>query len=129
MRQIRWSVGMGAAIASLVLILSSGPGVSGTGAIANPALIRLTNAEVTQQLQALPGWETDGQRLYRTYQFANFVEAIAFINRLVAPAEAAAHHPDLTIVYNQVTVSLTTHDAGGLTQQDFDLARQISELE
>ncbi|WP_199336951.1 4a-hydroxytetrahydrobiopterin dehydratase [Oscillatoria sp. FACHB-1407] len=102
--------------------------LSGAEAVANPNLVRLTQVEVTQQLRQLPGWETDGQRLYRTYRFANFVEAIAFVNRLVAPAEAAAHHPDLTISYNVVTVSLTTHDAGGLTQQDFDLARQISAL-
>jgi 4a-hydroxytetrahydrobiopterin dehydratase len=50
------------------------------------------------------------------------------VDRLVAPAEQAAHHPDLAIAYNQVTVSLSTHDAGGLTQQDFDLARTISKL-
>jgi 4a-hydroxytetrahydrobiopterin dehydratase len=56
------------------------------------------------------------------------VEAIAFVNQIVEPAEAAGHHPDLEISYNKVTVSLTTHDAGGLTSKDFDLAQVISKL-
>ena len=55
-------------------------------------------------------------------------EAIAFVDRLVEPAEAAGHHPDLAISYNQVTVSLTSHDAGGLTQKDFALAQTISNI-
>ncbi|MBE9181736.1 4a-hydroxytetrahydrobiopterin dehydratase [Oculatella sp. LEGE 06141] len=89
---------------------------------------RLTPSAISGQIQQLPGWTTDGQRLSRTYEFTNFVEAIAFVNRLVEPAEAAGHHPDIAIAYNKVTVSLTTHDAGGLTQGDFDLARTISQL-
>jgi 4a-hydroxytetrahydrobiopterin dehydratase len=100
----------------------------GGSAIANPQLVRLSEAEVSTQLQQLPGWTTDGQQLSRTYEFANFVESIAFVNRLVEPAEAAGHHPDIAISYNKVTVSLTTHDAGGLTTQDFELARVISQL-
>jgi 4a-hydroxytetrahydrobiopterin dehydratase len=79
-------------------------------------------------MQSLPGWTTDGTKLSRTYQFKNFVEAIGFVNRLVEPAETANHHPDIAISYNKVTISLTTHDAGGLTQQDFKLAQIISQL-
>jgi 4a-hydroxytetrahydrobiopterin dehydratase len=97
-------------------------------AIANPLLVRLSEAEISTQIESLPGWTIDGQRLTRTYEFNNFVESINFVNCLVAPAEAVAHHPDITVSYNRVTVSLTTHDAGGLTQQDFDLARTISQL-
>lgn len=89
---------------------------------------KLTPAEINKQLNDLPHWQVENQQLRRTYEFENFVEAVAFVNRLVAPAETAGHHPDLTISYNQVTVSLTTHDAGGLTQQDFDLAQTISQL-
>ncbi|WP_277874566.1 4a-hydroxytetrahydrobiopterin dehydratase [Microcoleus sp. FACHB-1515] len=88
----------------------------------------MTQTEVTEQMQQLPGWTTDGQRIYCTYEFENFVEAIAFVDRLVAPAELAGHHPDIAIAYNKVTVSLTTHDVGGLTEQDFTLARQIDRL-
>lgn len=88
----------------------------------------LSEQEVTQQIKSLPGWTLEGKELRRTFQFKNFVEAIDFVNRLVEPAETAGHHPDLAISYNKVTVSLTTHDAGGLTQKDFELAKTISQL-
>ncbi|MDJ0528931.1 MAG: 4a-hydroxytetrahydrobiopterin dehydratase, partial [Microcystis sp. M53600_WE12] len=63
-----------------------------------------------------------------TFKFNNFIEAIAFVNRLVTPAESLGHHPDITINYNRVTLSLTTHDVGGLSNLDFDLAQQIERL-
>lgn len=88
----------------------------------------LSEQQVTQQIESLPDWTLEGKELRRTFQFKNFVEAIDFVNRLVEPAETAGHHPDLAISYNKVTVSLTTHDAGGLTQKDFDLAKTISQL-
>jgi 4a-hydroxytetrahydrobiopterin dehydratase len=91
-------------------------------------LTRLTDAEISRQLPTLPGWRLENGRLEKTFQFANFVEAIAFVERLVAPAEAIGHHPDITIHYNRVTISLTTHDVGGLSSLDFDLARKISAL-
>lgn len=90
---------------------------------------RLSPVEIEQRVQALPDWTTDGEALYYTRTFENFVEAIAFVNRLVQPAEAAGHHPDITINYNKVALSLTTHDAGGLTEKDFQLAQTISQLE
>ena len=89
---------------------------------------RLSDTEISQQLPSLPGWTIENQQLRRTYQFKNFVESIDFVNRLVEPAEKAGHHPDIVISYNQVTIRLTTHDAGGLTQKDFDLAEIISQL-
>jgi 4a-hydroxytetrahydrobiopterin dehydratase len=70
----------------------------------------------------------EGQQLERTWIFKDFVEAIAFVNKLVEPAETAGHHPDIAISYNKVSVSLTTHDAGGLTEKDFQLALVISQL-
>jgi 4a-hydroxytetrahydrobiopterin dehydratase len=88
----------------------------------------LNSAEVERQIQTLSGWTTDGQAISRTFKFANFVEAVSFVDKLVAPAESAGHHPDIFISYNKVTISLTTHDAGGITQKDFDLAREISEI-
>ncbi|MEO0836782.1 MAG: 4a-hydroxytetrahydrobiopterin dehydratase [Cyanobacteria bacterium J06642_3] len=88
----------------------------------------LTQAQIEQKIQTIPQWQQEQQTITRTFEFKNFVEAIAFVDQLVEPAEAAGHHPDLAISYNKVTVSLTTHDAGGLTQMDFDLAQQISEL-
>ena len=89
----------------------------------------LTPTEIEQKLSTVPQWQQQGQTIIRTFEFKNFVEAIDFVNKLVEPAETAGHHPDIAISYNEVTVSLTTHDAGGLSQKDFELARTISELE
>jgi 4a-hydroxytetrahydrobiopterin dehydratase len=88
----------------------------------------LSETQISEQMQSLAGWTTDGKQLYRTFQFNNFLEAMNFVNRLVEPAETAGHHPDIAISYNKVSISLTTHDAGGLTQQDFKLAQIISQL-
>ena len=85
----------------------------------------LTHSEIKQAMRGLPGWTTDGKALRRQYTFADFPAAVAFVNRLVAPAEAQGHHPDIAISYNRVTLSLTTHDAGGLTAKDLALARAI----
>lgn len=85
----------------------------------------LTKDEIDQALRSLPGWTSDGKALRRTYTFADFPAAVAFVNGLVAPAEAQNHHPDIALSYNRVTLSLTTHDAGGLTAKDLDLARAL----
>ena len=89
---------------------------------------RLSDPEIYQQMRNLPNWTTDGQALSHTRTFQDFVEAIAFVNSLVDPAEELGHHPDITINYNQVSLQLTTHDAGGLTDLDFQLAHRISQL-
>lgn len=109
----------GLLLLSLVLL-------AGEGAIAQPT--RLSAAEVTTRSQGLPDWTVDGQQLSCTYQFEGFVEAIAFVNALVEPSETLGHHPDLTVTYNRVAIALTTHDAGGLSDLDFVLAQQISQV-
>jgi 4a-hydroxytetrahydrobiopterin dehydratase len=91
-------------------------------------LTRLTAKEISARMQALPTWRTDGQQLTCTYSVANFIEAVNFVNRLIAPAEMLQHHPDLKVTYNQVGITLTTHDAGGLTTLDFQLAEAILTL-
>jgi 4a-hydroxytetrahydrobiopterin dehydratase len=73
----------------------------------------------------LDGWEFDGTSLHRELRFDGFRAAIDFIVRVADLAEAADHHPELTNVYSRVGVTLTTHDAGGVTQKDLDLARAI----
>lgn len=88
----------------------------------------LNQTEIEQKIQDIPQWQQKEQTITRTFKFKNFVKAIAFVNKLVEPAETAGHHPDLEISYNKVTVSLTSHDAGGLTQKDFDLAQTFSTL-
>lgn len=88
----------------------------------------LNQTQVEEKLQTLADWTTDGETISRTFKFKDFVSAIDFVNKLVAPAEKAGHHPDISISYNKVTINLTTHDAGGITQKDFDLAQTISQL-
>ena len=88
----------------------------------------LTQPEIERKIKAVPQWQQSEQTITRTFKFKNFVEAIAFVDKLVEPAEAAGHHPDLSISYNKVVVSLTSHDAGGLTDKDFSLAQTISNI-
>ncbi|MEO1145508.1 MAG: 4a-hydroxytetrahydrobiopterin dehydratase [Cyanobacteria bacterium J06638_22] len=88
----------------------------------------LAESEIQNRLSQLSGWELDGKTITCVRKFGGFPEAVAFVNKLVDPAEAAGHHPDLAISYNKVTVSLSTHDAGGLTEKDFAMATTISTL-
>ncbi|TAG98026.1 MAG: 4a-hydroxytetrahydrobiopterin dehydratase [Oscillatoriales cyanobacterium] len=94
----------------------------------NSKLKPLIETEISQRLQALPNWTRDGKTIKYTHEFENFVQAVSFVNCLISPSEKAGHHPDIAIAYNRVTISLTTHDAGGLTKQDFELAETISKL-
>lgn len=88
----------------------------------------LTDAEIQAQAKNLSGWTVGDSKLQTIRKFPDFVRAIAFVNQMVEPAESAGHHPDIEISYNKVKITLTTHDAGGLTQKDFDLAAVISEI-
>ncbi len=88
----------------------------------------LSSGEIQERISRLPSWIVEGQQIKSIRRFKDFIEAIAFVNQLVQPAEAAGHHPDIEISYNRVTISLTTHDAGGLTEKDFDLAEVIAGL-
>ncbi|MBE9066436.1 4a-hydroxytetrahydrobiopterin dehydratase [Leptolyngbya cf. ectocarpi LEGE 11479] len=92
------------------------------------SLTRLSPMAIRLRMQSLPDWTTDGERLFYTRTFTDFVEAIDFVNTLVEPAEQLGHHPDITISYNRVSVELTTHDAQGITALDFQLATKISQL-
>jgi 4a-hydroxytetrahydrobiopterin dehydratase len=85
----------------------------------------LTETEIRERLERLPGWERRGDEIRRTWSFADFRGAMAFVDRVADLAEAANHHPDIDIRYSKVTLALTTHDAGGLTARDFALAEAI----
>lgn len=87
----------------------------------------LSSAEITDRLTRLPGWRLSGSTIAKEFTFAGFPEAVAFVARLVAPAEAADHHPDLEIHYRRVVVTFTTHSAGGLTTLDFEGAAAVEE--
>ena len=85
----------------------------------------LSDSEITGRLARLPGWARQGSAICRTFSFADFVSAMAFVNRVAALAEAMDHHPDIDIRYSKVTLTLSTHDAGGLTGRDFALVGKI----
>jgi len=85
----------------------------------------LSDAEITQRLASLPGWARAESRIRRTFSFDDFKGSMAFVNRVAELAEAADHHPDVDIRYSKVTLTLSTHDAGGLTERDFDLAGKV----
>jgi len=89
---------------------------------------RLTEDEVGQALKELSGWTREGDAITRQFTFATFPDAIAFATRLAFDAEAADHHPELTIDYKRVTLSYSTHSEGGLTQNDVDGARTADRL-
>jgi len=87
----------------------------------------LSEEQIRERLSPLRGWERAGGQIRKIYPFASFAEGMVFANRVAALAEALDHHPDMLIQYRQVTLTLTSHDAGGLTERDFKLARRIDE--
>jgi len=88
-------------------------------------ITRLDDTAITSALASLPDWTRKADGIERTYKFADFVEAFAFMTRVALLAEKADHHPEWSNVYNRVEIRLTTHDAGGLSQRDFALAKAI----
>jgi 4a-hydroxytetrahydrobiopterin dehydratase len=90
---------------------------------------RLDDTEVAEGLQRLPGWERRRNQIIKTFARADFVQAMTFVNEVAAAAEAAGHHPDIDIRWNTVTLALSGHAEGGLTERDFQLAARIQELD
>jgi len=89
---------------------------------------RLADADVTQRLAALPGWTLKAGNLHRELTFADFTQAFAFMTDVAREADALDHHPEWFNVYNRVVIDLATHDAGGITTLDFELARRAEDL-
>jgi 4a-hydroxytetrahydrobiopterin dehydratase len=89
----------------------------------------LSDAEIAVRLKEVPDWRRDGSSIVREWVFDDFPPALAFINQVGELAESTNHHPDIYNSWNRVRLSLTTHDAGGLTDRDFDLAKRIDETE
>ncbi len=87
--------------------------------------VKLTEPEIQEKLKAAPTWLREGNEIQRKLKFPDFKAAIAFVNRVADLAEGMDHHPDILVQYNRVTLSLSTHSAGGLTAMDFELARRI----
>lgn len=89
---------------------------------------KLSEDAIDQALLTVPEWALVGEAIQRTFQFKNFRQAMAFTVEIAVKAEAADHHPDILIRYSRVTLTLQTHDAGGITEKDFALAREADEI-
>lgn len=88
----------------------------------------LQEPERSEFLAGHPAWTIDGENLSRTFEFSDFVQSIGFVSKVARSAEEAFHHPDIDIRWNRVTIRLSTHDEGGLTAKDTNLAKAIEEL-
>ncbi len=89
----------------------------------------LSDAEINERLALMDGWERSGDSIRKRFKFDDFRGSIDFITRVTPVAEELNHHPDLAVSWNSVTVSLSTHSQGGVTESDFELARRIDEVE
>jgi 4a-hydroxytetrahydrobiopterin dehydratase len=93
----------------------------------------LTDQEIEKALAELPGWKRPASAkvntIQRVFEFPDFVSAMQFVNKVAEAAESANHHPDIDIRYNNVTMALTSHDSGGVTNRDIKMAKKINEIE
>ena len=87
---------------------------------------KLDDDELRQRLTEIPGWGFENGKLHREFSFSDFVEAFGFMTRVALLAETRNHHPDWSNVYNRVVIDLNTHDVGGVSERDFDLAAEIT---
>lgn len=88
----------------------------------------LNNKQIKVHLKAVPDWSQRAHAIGRTFKFKGFLNSIAFVNRVAKRAQKMNHHPDMKICFDKVTLTLTTHDEGGITKKDFSLARQCDEV-
>ena len=90
--------------------------------------MRLSEEDINEKLQGLPGWSISNGKLHKEFTFETFNQAFGFMTRAAMEIEKMNHHPEWLNVYNRLTVELTTHDAGGITQNDINLARILNSL-
>jgi len=93
-----------------------------------PMVTKLSEQEIRSALRDLSGWTVLGGKLHREYKFTDFIHAFGFMTSGALEAEAMGHHPEWLNVYNRLTVDLTTHDAGGITAKDLELAGKLNAL-
>jgi len=91
-------------------------------------MIKLSESIIEEKLKNLPGWSLKNEKLYKEFQFNDFNQAFGFMTRAAIEIEKMNHHPEWFNVYNRITVELTTHDAGGITDNDVNLARILNSL-
>ncbi|HVX41406.1 MAG TPA: 4a-hydroxytetrahydrobiopterin dehydratase [Gemmatimonadaceae bacterium] len=86
---------------------------------------KLSDLEIQRALPALPGWARRGDALTKTFSFERFADGIRFVDRVALAADEMNHHPDIDVRYTKITMTLSTHDAGGITESDLKLAQKI----
>ena len=91
-------------------------------------MMRLSELEIEEELKKLPKWSVKNDKLHKEFKFDNFNQAFGFMTRAAMEIEKMNHHPEWFNVYNRITVELTTHDAGGITKNDINLARILNSL-
>ncbi|MCH9658642.1 4a-hydroxytetrahydrobiopterin dehydratase [archaeon] len=91
-------------------------------------MMRLSQADIDEKLKSLPGWSVVNEKLHKEFQFDSFNQAFGFMTRAAMEIEKMNHHPEWFNVYNRITIELTTHDAGGITNNDVSLARTLNSL-
>ena len=91
-------------------------------------MMKLSESSIEEKLKNLPGWSLKNEKLYKEFQFNDFNQAFGFMTRAAMEIEKMNHHPEWFNVYNRITVELTTHDAGGITDNDVNLARILNSL-
>lgn len=91
-------------------------------------MARLSDAEIEEKLSGLSGWERTGEAIRKDFKRGDFVGSVQFVSSLVEPAEEMGHHPDVSVSWDTVTVTISTHSEGGLTAADFELAEKIDAL-
>ena len=104
------------------------PSLSNSAPARERIMPALATKEVSLHLKAVPNWSKRAKTILRTYKFEGFLKSVAFVDRIAKKAQKSNHHPDIDIRFNQVTLTLTTHDEGGITEKDFSLARQCDEV-
>ena len=92
-------------------------------------MMRLSQLDIEEQLKDLPGWSVVNEKLHKEFQFDSFNQAFGFMTRAAMEIEKMNHHPEWFNVYNRITIELTTHDAGGITKNDVNLAKILNSLE
>jgi 4a-hydroxytetrahydrobiopterin dehydratase len=93
--------------------------------IGKPGRAKLSNAEIRTRMQAVKGWSITKGKLHKEFSFPDFVDAFGFMTRVALIAEGMNHHPEWSNVWNKVVIDLTTHDAGGISEKDFQLAEKV----
>ncbi len=90
--------------------------------------MRLSQEDIDEELKSLQGWSVVNEKLHKEFQFDNFNQAFGFMTRSAMEIEKMNHHPEWFNVYNKITIELTTHDAGGITKNDVNLAKILNSL-